>query len=371
MKTKLVLLAITISLLSSSTFESHLQAESPFDHIFFPFKKVDANPNADYRVTDKQGPWMVLATSFHGEGAEQQAHQLVLELRREHKLEAFTHRKTYDYTDRVEGRGVDKYGQPKAMVYNKGHRFNEIAVMVGNFESVKSDDAQVLLEKIKYLRPQVLDRAKDEGTNQVYAGLRRIQNKLNLNPERHERGTMGRAFITRNPKIPAEYFTQNALDPFVERLNDGVEFSLLDNPGKYTVQVATFRGKVVYDIEKGYDKDAKVSNALVKAAENAHLLVIALRKQNIEAYEFHDRNESIVTVGSFDRVGVRQLDGKFQFDSIVYKIMCIYKAQRVPTNNSSQSSFRPRALSGIPFDIQPRPAFVPKRSIGSSFLSRF
>ena len=81
MKTKLVLLAITISLLSSSTFESHLQAESPFDHIFFPFKKVDANPNADYRVTDKQGPWMVLATSFHGEGAEEQAHQLVLELR--------------------------------------------------------------------------------------------------------------------------------------------------------------------------------------------------------------------------------------------------------------------------------------------------
>ena len=28
-------------------------------------------------------------------------------------------------------------------------------------------------------------------------------------------------------------------------------------------------------------------------------------------------------------------------------------------------------LNGIPFDIQPRPAFVPKRSIGSSFLSRF
>ena len=371
MKTKLVLLAITFSLLSSATFESHLQAESPFDHIFFPFTKVDANPSADYRVTDKQGPWMVLATSFHGEGAEQQARQLVLELRRAHKLEAFTHRKTYDYTDRVEGRGVDKYGQPKTMVYNKGHRFNEVAVMVGNFESVKSEDAQALLEKIKYLRPQVLDRAKEDGTNQVYAGLRLIQNKLNLNPERHERGSMGRAFITRNPTISAEYFTQNALDPFVERLNDGVEYSLLDNPGKYTVQVATFRGKVVYDIEKGYDKDAKVSNALVKAAEDAHLLVTALRKQNIEAYEFHDRNESIVTVGSFDRVGVRQLDGKFQFDPTVYKIMSIYKAQRVPINNSSQNSFQPRALSGIPFDIQPRPEFVPKRSIGSSFLSRF
>ena len=371
MKTKLVLLAMTISLLSSSTFHLQLQAESPFNQMFFPFKKVDANPSADYRVTDKQGPWMVLATSFHGEGAEQQARQLVLELRRTHKLEAFTHRKSYDYTDSVEGRGVDKYGQPKLMVYNKGHRFNEVAVMVGNFESVKSDDAQALLEKIKYLQPHALDRTKDEGTNQVYAGLRRIQNKLNMNPERHQRGSMGRAFITRNPTIPAEYFTQNALDPFVERLNDGVKYSLLDNPGKYTVQVATFRGKVVYDIEKDYDKDAKVSDTLVKAAENAHRLVTALRKQNIEAYEFHDRNESIVTVGSFDRVGVRQLDGKFQFDPMVYKIMSIYKAQRVPITNSSQASFRPRALDGIPFDIQPRPAFVPKRSIGSSFLSRF
>ena len=43
---------------------------------------------------------------------------------------------------------------------------------------------------------------------------------------------------------------------------------------------------------------------LEEAAYNAHLLVVALRKQGVEAYEFHDRHESLVTIGSFDSVGV-------------------------------------------------------------------
>ncbi|MEC7565830.1 MAG: hypothetical protein VX738_09125 [Planctomycetota bacterium] len=371
MKTKSILLLFVVSLLVGSLGESVVRAESPFDYLIFPFKKVDADPQADYRVTEKQGPWMVLATSFHGYGAEQLAQSLVLELRRDFKLEAFSHRRSYDFTNRVQGRGVDKFGKPKTMVYSKGHKFDEIAVMIGNFESVQSEDAQELLEKVKTMQPKCLNRTEEEGTSQVYAGLRMLQNKINLNPERHHRGPMGRAFITRNPLIPDEYFTQNALDPFVERLNDGVEYSLLDNPGKYTVQVATFRGKVVYDIEKSYDKNAKVTDALVQAGEDAHQLVVALRKQNIEAYEYHDRNESVVTVGSFDQIGVRQLDGKINLNPRVYAVMNIYKAQRVKLNQSDQFGLRPRTLNGIPFDIQPRPAFVPKRSIGSSFLSRF
>ncbi|MBA62706.1 MAG: hypothetical protein CMJ76_10120 [Planctomycetaceae bacterium] len=359
------LLAVAAVILTVST----VRAENPFDYLFFPFQKVDADPAKRYAVTEHQGPWMVMATSFRGAGAEKQAHSLIIELRKEFKLEAFMHRKSYDFSNKVEGRGIDKYGKPKQMVYNRNVQFDEIAVLVGNFESLQSDDAQDLLRKIKTMHPRSLGAEPDAGTAQVYAGLRSLQRKLNLSAER--KGPMGRAFMIRNPKLPADYFTQKSVDPFVERLNSGVEHSLLKNPAKYSVQVATFRGKVVYDIEKNYDADAAVSDSLVKAAENAHKLVIALRKQGIQAYEYHDRHESVVCVGSFNSLGVRQLDGKINLESRVAAVMKAYGAQRVQIPNSSQYGLRPKTLGGIQFDIQPRPIHVPKKSIGSSYLSRF
>lgn len=363
--TGFVLASLTLLTLSSST----VHAENPFDYLFFPFQKVDADPAKRYVITQEQGPWMVMATSFRGSGAEKQAHDLILELRKEYKLEAFMHRKSYDFSNKVEGRGIDRYGKPKQMVYNRNVQFDEIAVLVGNFESLQSDDAQELLTRIKTMHPRTLGAEPEAGTAQVYAGLRSIQRKLNLSADK--KGPMGRAFIIRNPLLPAEYFTQNSVDPFVERLNSGVDHSLLKNPGKFTVQVATFRGKVVYDIEKNYDAEASVSDSLVKAAENAHKLVVALRKQGIEAYEYHDRHESVVCVGSFNKLGTRQLDGKINLEPRVAAVMKAYGAQRVQIPNSSQFGLRPRTLGGIQFDIQPRPVHVPKKSIGSSYLSRF
>ncbi|MBK94461.1 MAG: hypothetical protein CMJ79_01945 [Planctomycetaceae bacterium] len=363
--TGFVLASLTLLTLGSST----VRAENPFDYLFFPFQKVDADPAKRYVITQEQGPWMVMATSFRGSGAEKQAHDLILELRKEYKLEAFMHRKSYDFSNKVEGRGIDRYGKPKQMVYNRNVQFDEIAVLVGNFESLQSDDAQELLTRIKTMHPRTLGAEPEAGTAQVYAGLRSIQRKLNLSADK--KGPMGRAFIIRNPLMPAEYFTQNSVDPFVERLNSGVDHSLLKNPGKFTVQVATFRGKVVYDIEKNYDAEASVSDSLVKAAENAHKLVVALRKQGIEAYEYHDRHESVVCVGSFNKLGTRQLDGKINLEPRVAAVMKAYGAQRVQIPNSSQFGLRPRTLGGIQFDIQPRPVHVPKKSIGSSYLSRF
>ena len=51
---------------------------------------------------------------------------------------------------------------------------------------------------------------------------------------------------------------------------------------------------------------------LEEAAVKAHELTMALRKQGVEAYEFHDRYESIVTVGweSLDRGRERRNTGR-------------------------------------------------------------
>ncbi len=40
-----------------------------------------------------------------------------------------------------------------------------------------------------------------------------------------------------------------------------------------------------------------------------------------DAYEFHDRSSSIVTVGSFDSVGTRRRRGKIEINPTVHKIM--------------------------------------------------
>src|SRR5436853_5511990 len=61
-------------------------------------QKVEADPNAEYKLTDNQGPWIIIATTFSGGGAADQSRELVLELRKRYKLEAYTHEKTFDFT---------------------------------------------------------------------------------------------------------------------------------------------------------------------------------------------------------------------------------------------------------------------------------
>ena len=103
----------------------------------------------------------------------------------------------------------------------------------------------------------------------------------------------------------------------VAKMNDGVEHSLLNCPGNYSVKIATFRGKTILQTS-GEDNGSgmafwngrkkKDRNLLVEAAENAHLLAEELRSHGIEAYEFHDRTESIVTIGSFSQAAGAKTD---------------------------------------------------------------
>src|SRR6185369_17563432 len=94
-----------------------------------------------------------------------------------------------------------------------------------------------------------------------------------------KRGPMAQAFFTRNPLLPREYFVPKGVDKFVAKMNEGVEHSLLDNPGRQTVQVATFRGNVILQTSSKDDSDTKSfwskhkssdKDPLVEPAENAH-----------------------------------------------------------------------------------------------------
>ena len=66
---------------------------------------------------------------------------------------------------------------------------------------------------------------------------------------------------------------------------------------------------------------------MADAALKAHVLTEALRMKGYEAYEFHGRYASIVTVGNFDSVGTPRADGKTEINPEVHKTMEIFKAK--------------------------------------------
>lgn len=359
--------ALLVTLLGTFSWSvGDVVGQSPLTSLI-PFRRVEADAKKTYTLTDEHGPWLVLAATFAGAGAEKQAHDLVLELRSRYKLTAYIHRQVYDYTQTVKGTKLTQTGEPARMKYANAERYEGLAVLVGDYRSVDDPELEKTLERIKYAKPDCLDIAKNKSSTQRFAALRALQHRMNLNPEKNSKGPMGSAFATRNPLLPDEYFAHNGVDDFVARLNKGVEYSLLDNPGKFTVKVATFRGAMIDQRDIDKLDGSKPSNKLEIAADKAHRLTMALRKHSIEAYEFHDRTESCVTVGSFESDGKLLPSGAVEINPQMYAIIEKYKA--VPRNLPGHKvvGLQPRVLDGITFDVQPLPIEVPRRSVSADY----
>jgi hypothetical protein len=185
---------------------------------------------------------------------------------------------------------------------------------------------------------------------------------------------MGSAFATRNPLLPEEYFVAKGLDPFVVEMNKDLPYSLLNCKGRYTVRVATFRGVDTMDptkFESLTQKPRRMSK-IDEAAEKASELCLVLRKKGVEAYEFHDRTESIVTIGSFDEVGQPRLDGKTEINPAVLRIMKQYGPVERPKPGTNEVEIYARTMKGIRyreirFDPQPLPVEVPRQSIAAAY----
>jgi hypothetical protein len=337
-------------------------AAKPWE-LLIPFKRVDADAGKEYRLTENHGPWMIMASSFAGPGADQQAQNLVLELRKRYNIEAYIHRQTFDFSDPVVGLGFNRYGGPKMMRHANAAKFDEIAVLIGSFEDVSDPRLEKTLAEIKYARPDCLDISKNKTTTQRFIGLRELQRRLTPDPDKKQQGPMGNAFVTRNPLLPQEYFVPKGLDPFVENMNRDLEYSLLKNRGQYSVRVAVFRGASTMKASEAN----KLTNKLEDAEMKAHDLTKLLRKQGIEAYEFHDRYESIVTVGSFESIGVKQADGTTELNPAVHRLMQEYGPRQQTLPGQAGLGLVPRSLNGISFDIQPVPVEVPRSSIAAAY----
>ena len=350
-------------------------AAAPPWHKLVVFKHLEADPDKLYAIDENNGPWMILAATFTGQGAEDQARRLVHELRTQFKQPAYTYQKKFEFSKPIEGKGLNPYGETPKMRYRRDNDFVEIAVVVGDFSAVDDPDAQKVLKKLKYAQAASLSTEPGKATSQSLATLRAFQKKvkqavLPADSDELKRGPMGGAFIITNPLLPNEYFVPKGIDKFVEEMNAPVRHSLLKCRGKYTVKVATFTGHAIILDQKAQAAMARgeePKSLLENAATKAHLLTEALRKLGYEAFEFHDRSSSIVTVGSFDSVGARRPDGKIEINPTIHKIMLNFGAETNIKPGKPIKIGQARKLGGIPFDIQSMPVEVPRRAISSDY----
>ena len=371
------LVACCLVLIATTAFLARVAGSEPFWKSLFTDRTVEADPNGDYTLKKENGPWLVMASTFSGEGAEAQARELVLELRSSYHMRAYYYKMEFDFSESSDDGASSPYAS--RLRYQHEER-REIAVLVGDFVSVDDPEAQHTLDEIKYITPHALNSEEHgSSTNQNLAVLRSLQIYLHADGDkRKQMGPMNKAFVARNPLLPKEYFVSQGVDEFVASMNEGVPFSLLDCQGNFTVQVATFTGAVILDqkLVQDYEEHGRVpksKNSLEQAAVNAHKLTMLLRDKGYEAYEFHDRYCSIVTVGAFAAVGTNRQDGKIELDPRIYRTMQTFQGTPLSADvTGSVPGYQVKTVGAekIPLDIQPKIVPVPRRAASAIYAGQ-
>ena len=344
-------------------------AAGPAWDSLMPFKKIDADPSNAYPIAQSNGPWMIMAMTFHGDRAAQQAHQLVYEFRSKYKLPAYSYEKTFDFSQPVQGRGLDAQGRPVVGKY-QASLVKEVAVLVGDYDTVDDANAQKVLTKIKSIEPDCLKGSQGKDTDSSDA-FKQFQKSI-TGQDKSKKGPMSHALMATNPLLPREFFASKGVDKFVLEMNKDVEHSLLDCKGKYTIKVATFKGSALIDPMKirAVEKGKPMESHLAAAAEKAAIATADLREKGWDAYEFHDRESSIVCVGHFDTVGTPDGRGGININPEIQKIVDTFKAgedtRPVPQLAPGQA-IKPKRLGNIVYDVQPTVIEVPRRSIGADY----
>ncbi|MEQ1827259.1 MAG: hypothetical protein ABL921_14985 [Pirellula sp.] len=356
--------------------------------------------NDGLAIKPEHGPWLIMAMSFHGDDAKIKAEKLATELRRDHKLQAYCLNKRFDFTKPLEGAGFDEAGRERRMKYRDPKVIDSYAVLVGDFDSIDSTAITDTLTKIKKINPKAVGREAvvDTKANSVDVHwYRNYLKKVLPTADGSAKdaaifGPMENAFVTRNPLLPADFYKAPEVDRFIKKINDekGLsEFNLLACPGKFSVRVAFFQGDdvtVSWGRQSSLNKEEREISQLDLAAEKAALTTKALRRAGYEAYQYHDRTQSYVTVGSFNELGKVDQQNRFTYDPGIQEIINRFGATKQVTRTQYGSSQTPtllfdlvdqklipelgtkdsKALSdafsklSVAFDLKPAPMAVPR-----------
>lgn len=302
--------------------------------------QIKAVRGEKYHLTKHHGPWMIMVASFKtppktrksrtGMTPMQAADELVYELRKA-GIPAYTYQRK---EEREHVRSVDEHGRLRQRAYISTR--DDVCVLAGNYKSADDSNkagkvAHATLDWIeKKFQPKFLtepDHAFAQSRADQRSSVRKLKSGgiLRLTPGKKRNGLLSGAFLTLNPLLSPEEVQSLRHDPLLLKINTGDELSLLNNRGKYSVIVASFYGKSsnaqvgkagMDKFMKSFNqfKISKKNNQLTQAAYSAWELATSLRQghffvnqgtnprsQKFDAWVFHDRFRSVVTVGSFDR----------------------------------------------------------------------
>lgn len=259
---------------------------------------IEADPAKEYPLSRTRGPWLIMVATLHttdedgesdeGKSPRQAAHDLVIELRKL-GLPAYT----YEY-DPGQQHILSKDSLGRDEHRKNLRRVKSICVLAGNYNDINEKLAQDSLTWVKQLKPKS------------------FQDGVYFQPTPGRPGPLSGAFLTMNPMLSSKEIEQKqVVDPLLVKLNSGEQYSLFECKGEFTLIISRFYGKhmnVKADQEQSMVSQFFNKATLDEAAASARELVTVLRGNydreatnfnNIDAYIWHDRHESIVTVGSF------------------------------------------------------------------------
>ncbi|MBI1311062.1 hypothetical protein GC176_07115 [bacterium] len=319
--------------------------------------RIDATKGREYRITKEHGPWMIMVASFSqphessrrdGKTPKEAADELVFALRKKGiPAYAFQLNEVAESIQTTDRTGRNRTASLRA-------RQENISVIAGNYETLDDRKGQQTLKYIKQLDLNSLN-------------LDSWQKEARFRPTPGKPKPFSGAFLTLNPLLSPEEIAEKKRDPLLLKLNSGAEYSIIENPGKYTLVVATFKGLSMTQFANREAPDFQVSGSLDDAAERAWTVTKMLREglfekgsqqqgRTFEAYTFHDHYDSLVTIGSFETPD----------DPRIAQLYEIFKAKtRVAQNGRPFTTGESILIPGDPpetvvFDPSPRLIPVPQ-----------
>jgi len=309
---------------------------------------IEAVRGKSYPLTAKHGPWMIKVTTLWEESEHQEvqvANELVYQLRKK-GIPAYVHRQS---EEQEEVESTDRLGRPRYRKMTAQHGM--VAVLAGNYESADDKKAKDTLAYIKKFKPNV---TVDWKGKQVAVPL-----------------MVSTAFLIRNPLLSDEELARKHRDPFIVKLNTGVDHSLLENRGKFTLVVASFYGKSAVKPAKFEQFDNMLNDkskiSLDNAARDSWRLMSYLRNQGADAYLYHDRFKSIVTIGAFNSPDdpeilrlVEKYRAKEKIDPNTRKPMLVAESIQLPPSGKKLPKGKKPEITGWIMDPAPQLIDVPK-----------
>lgn len=303
---------------------------------------AESDPAIKYPLTEKEGPWLIHIGSFRGDEALEFAHRFAEETRSKYKYKTFVYSMNEEDARRdrealrqlqLKAIGSETLAESTEKQKLKTVRIiKEYSVFVGNFLDMES--ARIEAARIKEFDPpasipafgiHLYNEPKAKATrdpeSNSFGGIFGLRATTQSEEGKRIKQALGnpyrQAFVVRNPvvtrKNPGTVTVKNntvvPMDPSWKELNAKEKHSIFTCPKNWTLVVAKFdppsevsslNSSVVQVGSR--TNNAPLGKGLENAAETARQMAELLRDggKGYDAYVFHTRQYSLVTVGAFE-----------------------------------------------------------------------